>query len=71
MTLSLANFKVILNLHILLGGISVDSCQPLEPASDGWSQDQKCKPTVKIIFCNISQKIYNQRPRITYLAIKI
>ena len=35
MTLSLAYFKVILNLHILLRGISVDSCQPLEPAMVG------------------------------------
>ena len=40
MTLSLGYFEVILNLHILLGGINVDSsltcsCQPLEPAMVG------------------------------------
>ena len=34
MTLSLGYFKVILNLHTLLGGISVDSCQLLEPGPE-------------------------------------
>ena len=70
MTFSLAYFKLILNLHILLGGISVDSCQPLEPAMVG-ARTRNASQQSKLFSVIFPKKIYNQRPRITYLAIKI
>ena len=71
MTLSLGYFEVILNLHILLGGISVDSCQPLEPAMVG-ARTRNASQQSKLFSVIFPKKyIIKERPRITYLAITI